>query len=1070
MILGIELIVVVSLLYIALLFMVASYADMRQQEGRSIIANPVVYSLSIAVHLTSWTFYGSVGMAATTGLGFLAFYLGGTLFVFSWWFVLRKIVRIAKENNITSIADFISSRYGKSQWLGSLVTIIAIVGIMPYIALQLKAVSTSFDILCGHPPLQLPLLRTNYPFSLPTSFFAAIILAVFSIMFGARRLVASERHEGLVAAVAVQSLVKLFAFLAVGIFVAYGLFDGVSDIFSRMAAADKETLLKLTTIGPPGKTSYAEWFTYILLSMGAIILLPRQFHIMVIENSDEHHIKKAMWLFPAYMLLTNLFVMPIALGGLMQTGGSQGADFFVLSLPLRNGHPWLALVVFLGGLSAAAGMVIVESVAVSTMVLNNLIMPIVVRLRPRPWFPTMLINLKRICIFLVIALGYLYILIIGETFMLASIGLTSFVAAAQFGPALLGGLYWRRGNRAGAFSGILLGFLFWFYTLLFPSFVKSGWLDIDILEKGLFGLSLLKPTELFGLTGLDIWTHSMLWSLFFNIGSYLAFSILLPQDDRELEQVRKFVDVFEEREEGMPWETKRLSKPITIMQFTNLMAKFIGEPQAHAAISVYLENREIDEKGGVTEFELPSLKRFIEKTMAGSVGAAAAGAIVESYLSDLGSRMEPVFDIFSTVRTSLAESREALHVRLKASELMSQTLDIQIIMDDLLHLLLNEFNLDLAVIWIADDQGRLVVRSFRGEEIAEIIGRKWKPGIETYIGEAFLSNQIQFVNDTQLMSRPLPQELMLREGVKSFAHIPIARAGEPPFGVLSVVSKLIVGLFTEPFLNLLTSLTGQLAQTVKIVKEMEARERVVRDMEIARQIQQSLLPSAPPRVAGIAIAGHCKPATHVGGDYYDFFLHDDSSIDLVIADVSGHSVGSALIMAEARSVLRTRAQSGTSAGEILTALNGLLYDDLTNAELFITLFYLKFDTASRTLSYANAGHNPPILSRCGALSCATLDADGLILGVKRSVLFEEKSVGLQEGDLLLLYTDGITEAQNPEGEFFGSERLCTILAANRSRPVEEITAAILGEVEEFCRSATLNDDITMVVMKVLPEE
>lgn len=1079
MILSIELVVGVSLLYIVLLFTVAYYADKKREEGKSIIANPLVYALSIAVYHTSWTFYGSVGKAATTGIDFLLVYLGPTLVAFSWWFLLRKIVRISKENNVTSIADFISSRYGKSQWLGAIITVIAILGIMPYIALQLKAVSTTFDILCGYPYVQVPLLHKNYPLSLHTNFFAAIILSTFSIIFGARTLVSSERHEGLVAAIAIESVVKLVAFLAVGLFVTYGLFDGFGDIFSRIDAQGKH-LEHLTTLGVTGATSYPQWFTTFYLSMGAILLLPRQFHIMVIENSAEEHIKKAMWLFPAYMFLINLFVMPIALGGILQTGDILGADFFVLTLPLKAGHSWLALLTFLGGFSASAGMVMVESVAISTMFLNHLLMPIVVKLPSRPWFPAMLINLKRLCIFVVIFLGYIYQTLVGETFMLVNMGLISFAAAAQFGPALIGGLYWRRGNKTGAIAGIVLGFILWFYTLLLPSIIMSGKLPTDLMDKGLLGLEFLKPTALFYLTGFDIWTHSLFWSMLFNVGAYLAFSILFPQGDQEREQVRKFVDVFTTKKNGVPWETKRMSKPVTIVQFVNLMSKFIGERQAHDAIAEYLGNREINEQGGVSEFELPKLKRFTEKTLAGAVGAAAAGAIVESYLSDLGSRMEPVYDIFSTVQASLAESREALYVRLRASELMNRTLDLQIIMDDLLNLLLQEFNLDLAVVRLIDENGVLRIRSYSGKGIAGITGKNWEPESETYIGEAFMANRVQFINDTQYITKPYTRELMQQEGIKSFAHIPIARKGEPPFGMLSVFSKTIVGLFNEPFLNLLESLAGQLAQAVKIVREMEEKgrereekerallenARVVKEMEIAKQIQLSLLPSAPPVLPGITLAGRCKPATHVGGDYYDFFRHGGSCIDMVIADVSGHSVGAALIMAETRSVLRAQARSDKSTADILANLNELLLDDLNNAELFISMFYIRYDGTSQSISYANAGHNPPLIFRRGHPACIELDAEGLILGIKREVQFEEKWIALEKGDLVLLYTDGITEAQAPDGEFFGTGRLCDLLDTASSLSVDEIVETILNAIEAFTGTATLNDDVSMVVFKV----
>jgi sigma-B regulation protein RsbU (phosphoserine phosphatase) len=401
-------------------------------------------------------------------------------------------------------------------------------------------------------------------------------------------------------------------------------------------------------------------------------------------------------------------------------------------------------------------------------------------------------------------------------------------------------------------------------------------------------------------------------------------------------------------------------------------------------------------------------------------------------------------------------------------------------MDDLLALLLKEFKLDLAVIRLTNGKGVLSIASYSGKGIAGVTGRDWETDRETYLGEAFLANRTQFVNDTTYMAKQRTQEQLLREGIKSFAHIPIARKGEPPLGILSVFSRTIVGLFTEPFLNLLESLAGQLAQAVKIVREMDEKERerdakermqlenarVFREMEIAKQIQLSLLPAEPPRHAGVSLAGRCKPATHVGGDYYDFFRHGESCIDMVIADVSGHSVGAALIMAETRTVLRAQASLDKSVGQILASLNELLFDDLSGAELFITMFYLRFEPARRTLVYANAGHNPPLIFREGVTSCTELDAEGLILGVKRDVLFEEKAIQLQDRDLVLLYTDGITEAQNPAGDFFGTSRLCALLSSSLNRDVDEIIDTILSEVESFAQSSTLNDDISMIAFKL----
>jgi sigma-B regulation protein RsbU (phosphoserine phosphatase) len=1076
--LSLGLIIGISVLYITFLFLVALYAGKVGGQGKSIISSPVVYSLSIAAYCTSWTFYGSVGRAATEGLDFLLIFLGPTLCAFSWWFLLRKIVRFSKENNITSIADFISSRYGKSQVLGALVTLIALVGVMPSIALQLSAVTTTFRIICGIPRVQAQSFMENIPTGLHPGFFTAVLLSFFGIVFGARRLVSSERHEGLIAAIAVESIVKLLAFLTIGIFVTYSLFNGFSDIFSRMAG-NHALLANLTTFGKTGGAAYANWFTMLYLSMGAIFLLPWQFHILVIENSREEHIKGAMWLFPVYLFLMSLFVVPIAFGGILYTGGISDADYFVITLPFQSGHQWLALLAFLGGLSAAVGMVMATSVAVPTMVLNHLIMPIIVKLKPRSWFPILLINLKRFSVLLVVFLGYLYYQMVGETFTLIQLGLLSFAAAAQFGPSLIGGLFWPRGNKVGAIAGILSGFIIWSYTLLIPTFIESGWLSNRIMEEGLCGLWFLKPTELFGLTGFDIWSHSLFWSMFFNIGGYLFWSILLPREEQEQEQVKKFMDIFDSKPVPMAREVKRLSRPVTIEQFENLLAKFVGETQARAAVNDYFSGRTPNRNGDISEFELPDLKRFIEKTLAGSVGAAAAGAIVESFLSGMGSKMEPVYDIFSTVRASLVESRETLYVRLRASEIMNRTLDLQIIMDDLLDLLLKEFKLDLAVIRLINDRSGLMIRSIRAKN-SEINTLNLLSDPEPYLGDVLISNKAYFINDTGNLTNSEIRTIMERENIRSLAHIPIARTGESPQGILSVFSKSIVGLFTEPFLKLLMSLSGQLAQAVKIVSEMDAKARerlekeqavmenvkVARELEIARQIQMSLLPPAPPKVKGASFASVCLPAAHVGGDYYDFFHDGDNVIGIVIGDVSGHSVGAALIMVEARSVLRSQVHSACNAGDVLASLNDLLHEDLSSAELFISMFYAQYYADDSRLSYSNAGHNPPILFRREQGGCLELDTEGLILGVKKDVIFEEKSLQLQDGDVVFFYTDGVTESRNDDGELFGMERLCDKIITQVKGNPQQIIDAVMEEIRNFSGSASLSDDISMIVLKI----
>ncbi len=373
----VEIVATITLLYLGLLFAVAYFADKKREAGQSIISNSYVYALSLAVHFTSWTVYGTIGLAATTGIVFLALYLGTTLMAFSWWFLLRKMVRVSKGQNITSIADFISSRYGKSPLLGGIVTIFSVMIIIPFIALQLKAVAYTFNLLTTSPEAGngFSNIAPALPDFIDTAFIVALFLGLFGILFGARHLDASERHEGMVAAVALQSVVKLIAILTVGIFVTYGLFDGFTDIFTRFAIQFPERT-KLFLLGTP-QAPYGTWFTLLFSSMMWVMFQPRQFHVMVIENSHEEHIKDAMWLFAAYTFLITLFIMPIALAGIITNGGNTTmADYFALNLPLQAGHPWLAMLVFIGGFSAAAGMVIVESVVLSTMILNHLVVPL----------------------------------------------------------------------------------------------------------------------------------------------------------------------------------------------------------------------------------------------------------------------------------------------------------------------------------------------------------------------------------------------------------------------------------------------------------------------------------------------------------------------------------------------------------------------------------------------------------------------------------------------------------------------------------------------------------------------
>ncbi|MDW8468506.1 MAG: sensor histidine kinase [Burkholderiales bacterium] len=639
-------IVVVSFAYLGLLFAIAYYADKRADQGRSLIANPYVYALSLAVYATAWTFYGSVGRAAVDGVGFLPIYIGPTLMIALWWIVVRKMLRITKENRITSLADFVAARYGKSALLGGVVTVIVVIGIVPYISLQLKAISSTFTILLQYPDIVMPAKVGAVPPLQDTALWVAIILAAFTILFGTRHLYSAEHHEGMVAAIAFESLVKLLAFLAVGVFVTFGIYNGFGDIFARAAADPKLAPLLTPFEGVAG--SYASWVWLTVLSMLAILFLPRQFQMTVIENTDERHLAKAIWLFPLYMLAINLFVLPIAIGGRLHfPDGTVDADTFVLTIPMAERQELLALLVFIGGLSAATGMVIVETIALSTMVCNDLVMPVLLRLRAlrlaeRADLTGLLLGIRRWAIVLVILLGYLYFRIAGEAYALVSIGLISFAAVAQFAPAALGGIFWKGGTRRGALAGLLAGFAVWFYTLLLPAFARSGWLPVSLLEEGPFGLALLKPLALFGLTGLDQITHAMLWSMIANVGAYVGVSLAGTQSAEEHRQASLFVDVFRRLPEGGGARFWRGTA--SAQDLHNVLARFVGAEAADAAFRAYAARKGVrwpDEPlAADAEFV-----HYVETVLAGAIGAASARIMVGSAVKEEALTLEEVRQI-----------------------------------------------------------------------------------------------------------------------------------------------------------------------------------------------------------------------------------------------------------------------------------------------------------------------------------------------------------------------------------------------------------------------------------------
>lgn len=735
------LVILCALIYLCLLFGIAYYAEHRQRRNRSLINNPYVYALSLAVYCTAWTFYGSVGQASVKGIEFLAVYIGPTIMAALFWPVLRKIIRISKTQRINSLADFISTRYGKNFTLAVVVTVLCMIGIIPYIALQLKAISSSMNILSGTGETTglTGILSDN-------TFYIALILTAFIILFGTRSIDASEKHEGLVAAVAFESIIKLVAFLAAGIFITYGLFNGFTDIFSKVS--DHPEMRHLFSFS--GSGSYTTWTGLVILSMLAVVFLPRQFQLAVVENVQEQHLKKAIWLFPLYMLLITLFVLPVAFGGNLLTGG-QGvnADTYVLALPLHHGAKALSLFIFIGGFSAATSMIIVETIAISTMMSNNIATPLLLSLRQ---FRTggdgqltgPILNIRRVSILIIITLAFLYDKLVAQHFTLVSIGMVSFAAVSQLAPAMLGGIYWKHASRQGAIASIITGFVIWFYTAVVPSMANAGVIDLSVVEQGPFGLSWLRPLSLFGMEGMDSVTHCLFWSLFFNILVFVSVSLNSRKSAREIYQAEIFVDIFRH---SAPGDNNVVWKGTAYLpDLTSLLGNFLGHERAEKIMTGYANRHDIPLDGKKAD---PRLVTFAEKVLSGVIGSASARIMVSSVTKEEELKINEVIHILRESQQIIELNKELRRKSgelQKASEQLSavnaQLKDMDVVKDEFLYTVTHELRTPLTSI----------------RALAEIVHDN--PDMEDAQRDQFLSG---IIKETERLSHLITQVLNLEK-------------------------------------------------------------------------------------------------------------------------------------------------------------------------------------------------------------------------------------------------------------------------------------------------------------------
>lgn len=667
-----------SFIYLVILFLIAYFVEGKKIAGKRILNNPFIYALSLAVYCTAWTFYGSVGKASKDGFDFLAVYIGPTLIAPLWVFVLRKIIRICKTQRITSIADFISSRYGKNVSLASIITILCFLGVIPYISLQLKAIAESFQIIVNSDVSHQQQSFLNFQ---DTALYVTIFMAAFTVVFGTRRIESSEQHSGMVAAIAFESIVKLLAFLSIGVYVSWILFDGFTDIFTK--ASSQIQFQKLFKVKEG--SGYAEWFWISLLSGIAATLLPRQFQVAVVENTDENHLKKAIWLFPLYLFLINLFVLPIAFGGNILLG-SEGlnADYYVLDLPLLFGNSILALIVFLGGFAAATSMIIVETIALSTMFSNHLVMPVLLGTDYRKQNPIIelsrfLLYTRRVGMVFILVVAYAYYHFISQYYSLVSIGLISFVSVAQLAPSIIGGLYWKKGNKKGAISGLLAGFIIWFYTLVLPSLTGSHLISESFVLNGPFGVQWLNPNSLFGMKEFSPIVHSLFFSLIFNIGLYILVSIWSKSDSTEQNQAEIFVDIFK-YEKLM--DTTPLWKGIaSIPDMESLLSNFLGEQRSKTAIQNFATRNNLDLNQSKAD---PKLVAYVERVLAGIIGSASARIMLASVVKEEEIKLAELLDILKESQQLMLLNRELKKAKDQLESANSRLKEIDELKDDFL--------------------------------------------------------------------------------------------------------------------------------------------------------------------------------------------------------------------------------------------------------------------------------------------------------------------------------------------------------------------------------------------------
>jgi len=640
--------------YFGLLFAFAWWAERKAPIAW--VQNRWVYALALGVYCTAWTYYGSIGVAAKQGYQFLAIYLGPVISMPLWVWVMQKLVRISHKHKITSIADFISVRYGNRRSLGAWVTFVCLLAVIPYISLQLKAVSESFSLLVANgAELTGSVFRDK-------TLYLALLIALFAAFFGTRTADVSLRRRGIMAAIALESVVKLLIFLLAGGVVVFGIFGGTQEL-STLIKARSEPIPAFDFRGP---MDGVEWGATIGLSFLAIFLLPRQFHVAVVENREEGNIRTASWFFPLYLLLFNLLVVFIAWVGLVRFGGEVNPDYYILMLPLIEGYNWLAVLVFIGGFSAVLSMIVVSTLSLSTMLSNSLILPYGLL---KSWKSAgsdtnqkKLKNLRRLLIFSLILLAYVFYIQFSTELSLYSIGLVSFVVIAQLAPSLFLGLIWSRGSSSGAQYGMVTGMIVLGYTLFYPAF-------LSLEGEALTSAGIWNPHALLGIHGLSPEIHALFWSLSVNTLLFLGVSLKNIANYRERNYAELFIN--EEKYEHLAEDALIWKGEAYVSDIEHLLSRFLGEERTRRAMNIFNRKYGVERSEGLAD---PRLVSFSERLLSGSLGPSSARVLLTAITKEQPVSTAELFKVLEETRQTRATNRQ---LREESDELQKLTLQLR---------------------------------------------------------------------------------------------------------------------------------------------------------------------------------------------------------------------------------------------------------------------------------------------------------------------------------------------------------------------------------------------------------